>query len=102
MYIKIQQRIITSKVTKEIKWNNKKLNKPKGDSRRKEKQMRKRGNKQNRIFKASHVKSTLNVNSIGSPCYISHKGRGCDLNKKASPNYMLPVNNHFKQRHTNK
>lgn len=30
MYIKIQQRIITSKVTKEIKWNNKKLNKPKG------------------------------------------------------------------------
>ena len=27
---KIQQRIITGKVTKEIKWNNKKLSKPKG------------------------------------------------------------------------
>jgi len=64
--------------------------------------MGKRENKQDDIFKASHIKSTLNVNSIGSPSYIPHKGRGCDLNKKASANYMLPINNHFKQRHTNR
>lgn len=92
-------------MTKEIKWNNKELNKPKGRQKK-----GRRENKQDDIFKASHVKSTLNVNSIGppsaaaaaTPSYFPHKGRGCNLNKKASPNYMLPINKHFKQRHTNR
>ena len=47
---KIQQRIITSKVTKEIKWNNKKLNKPKGRQKKGRKNRREKDKTSKMIY----------------------------------------------------